>query len=355
MNCKWNFWAAGVLVLVAAAIPVAGQSNVAGPPTPEQLARQAETMQRLMLAEQIVARDEATLERTYDKDFRTQIVRALGTLSINDLNAIPTGGAVVAAIPLAPGLGDSGDNLVYTPVTPCRIIDTRLAGGPIPAGGQRAFRATGSGFGGQGGVAGSCGIPFGPATAVVINFVSVNASGIGDLRVWPFGQPVPLAAAINYVLPPNNAVANGFPQAICIPGLCPFDIAVQSDNSSTDLVADVEGYFAAPLAPVTQNLFAVVNGSTATLVTGQSFRATAVTRLGTGIYQVDFNRNITNCAYTATQGDPGAASAPAGFVGVTGRAGDVDGLFIITYDATAAVVDRNFHVHVLCPSGPSSP
>jgi Xaa-Pro aminopeptidase len=41
----------------------------------------------------------------------------------------------------------------------------------------------------------------------------------------------------------------------------------------------------------------------------QSFGATGVTKIGTGVYQVDFNRNITNCAYNATQGDPGVGGA----------------------------------------------
>ena len=36
-------------------------------------------------------------------------------------------------------IGDADVDLVYVPVTPCRVLDTRLAGGTIPAGGTRNF------------------------------------------------------------------------------------------------------------------------------------------------------------------------------------------------------------------------
>src|SRR5437773_6789195 len=154
----WGSRLLAMALVLAAAIPVAGQQPAPGAATPEQLARQSELMQRQVLAESLVAKDEAALGRTYDRDVRNKILKGLVSKSINELNAIPVGGAATAAE--APGLGDSADNLVYTPVPPCRIIDTRLAGGLIPAGGTRSFRATGAGFAGQGGIAGSCGVPF---------------------------------------------------------------------------------------------------------------------------------------------------------------------------------------------------
>ena len=68
-------------------------------------------------------------------------------------------------------LGDTGADLVYTPVAPCRIIDTREpgAGGAIPGNGTRDFMVTGAtGFESQGGHTGGCGIPE-DATSVMIN------------------------------------------------------------------------------------------------------------------------------------------------------------------------------------------
>src|SRR5262249_39824484 len=147
---------------------------------------------------------------------------------------------------------------------------------PIPAGTTLNFRATGAGFGGQGGVGGSCGIPFGPTTSVVINFVAVGPTGPGDLRVTPFPSAFPLASIINYI--PGDNVANGVPIAICNPATtpapgCTSDFRIFFEASASHLVADVQGFFAAPTSPVTQNLFAVVN-SNHTLARG--FRATAV-------------------------------------------------------------------------------
>src|SRR5437667_8121983 len=79
-------------------------------------------------------------------------------------------------------LGASAADLVYTPVTPCRIIDTRAtgAGGPIVPGVQRDFLVSGTtGFDTQGGTAGGCGIPDG-ATAAMLNLVVVKPAGAGD-------------------------------------------------------------------------------------------------------------------------------------------------------------------------------
>src|SRR5262245_24623832 len=81
--------------------------------------------------------------------------------------AVPAWGQAGGPIPRA--LGDPAADLVFSPVNPCRIIDTRLAGGPIAGGTQRSFVVTGSAdFEAQGGTAGGCGIPDG-AAAVAVN------------------------------------------------------------------------------------------------------------------------------------------------------------------------------------------
>jgi hypothetical protein len=146
--------------------------------------------------------------------------------------------------------GDSSAQLVYTPVTPCRIIDTRLAGGPLQPAVVRDFRVTGSGLGSQGGNSGGCNVPSGPATAAVINFVAVNPSGPGNLRAWAYSSPPvgpPGSSIINYT-PVSGAtlnLANGIAVAICDVnvGACGQDLRVRADVSGTQLVADVVGYF----------------------------------------------------------------------------------------------------------------
>ena len=61
-------------------------------------------------------------------------------------------------------LGDTADDLVYTPVTPCREVDTRNAGGPLGTNSSRDFKVwvSSGGFTAQGGSATNCNIPANP-------------------------------------------------------------------------------------------------------------------------------------------------------------------------------------------------
>src|SRR5262245_40369913 len=146
--------------------------------------------------------------------------------------------------PATESLGQSQVDLLYTPVTPCRILDTRLAGGAIEAGTTRSFLVTGGDLSAQGGSATGCGIPSG-STAAMINFVAVNPAGAGNLRLTPFGAPMPLAAIVNYAVVPGLNIANGLAVTICDPSTtaCVSDFTIQADVRATNLVADVQGYF----------------------------------------------------------------------------------------------------------------
>lgn len=200
-----------------------------------------EAAQKAALAESIIAREEAASGRAFDRAFRAGVTSRLASYSLAALESQRE-----SAGGLGPKLlGDSQADLVYTPVTPCRIIDTRVAGGQITAGSTRDFRVTGSGFAGQGGVVGSCGVPVGPATAAVINLVAVAPAGAGDLRVTPFGTPLPTASIINYAAITGLNIANGPVITICNPAVatCTSDFTIQADASATHLVADVQGFF----------------------------------------------------------------------------------------------------------------
>jgi hypothetical protein len=201
-------------------------------------------MERARIAGEIVAREQEASGRPFDAAFLEQMRGNLANLSLEQLAEVQQRASGLLPIPNLPGATQA--DLVYTPVTPCRIIDTRLAGGPIAAGTTRNFFAAGSGFASQGGVAGSCGVPLGPATAAVINLVAVGPAGAGDLRITPFGTPIPVASIINYSSGLN--LANGPAVTICNPATttCTFDITIQADVSATNLVADVQGFFAVP-------------------------------------------------------------------------------------------------------------
>ena len=113
-------------------------------------------------------------------------------------------------------LGDTGADLIYTPVAPCRIIDTREpggGGGPIAGNATRNFVVVGTtGFESQGGNVGGCGIPE-DATSVMINFIAVTPLTGGHLRAWPYGGSMPNASIVNFV--PGLNIANGLIQPIC--------------------------------------------------------------------------------------------------------------------------------------------
>jgi hypothetical protein len=75
-------------------------------------------------------------------------------------------------------LGDAADDLVYTPVTPCRIADTRNAEGPIGSNSSRDFKVwvMAGGFTAQGGSVTNCNISPTPV-AVVVNLTVMSPTG----------------------------------------------------------------------------------------------------------------------------------------------------------------------------------
>lgn len=154
-------------------------------------------------------------------------------------------------------LGAAAADLVFTPLTPCRIVDTRTsAAGPLVAGVDQSFlvRSAG-GFAAQGGSATDCGVPA-AASAVEMNFVAVGSAGSGDLRVAAFPGALPNASVLNYTNLPGLNIANGIAQPVCVNGAvaCAKDITVRADVSDTHLVVDVVGFFKAPVRPTTITL-----------------------------------------------------------------------------------------------------
>jgi hypothetical protein len=124
---------------------------------------------------------------------------------------------------------------------PCRIVDTRLVGGAIPALGSRSFFTTGS-FTSQGGQT-DCGIPFGPTKGVFLNIVAVEPSAPGHLTVYPYPLPLPLASTLNFNT--GETIANGVLVPICDTATAdctPADFTVTMGPASAHIVIDVTGY-----------------------------------------------------------------------------------------------------------------
>lgn len=143
-----------------------------------------------------------------------------------------------------PKFGTAGSDLVYTPITPCRIVDTRLAGGPIATNSMRSFIAyTSTDFAAQGGDATNCGIPAN-VSALTVKVTASNPIVNGFLTVFPSNEARPLASSLNYIA--NIDTSNESHFKLCRPS-CPTQFSVYTLFQS-NVVIDVNGYFVEPQA-----------------------------------------------------------------------------------------------------------
>lgn len=235
------------------------------------------------LAQDIVERWSPYVERSYGAMGAGWSERMEGTLqsadisnlelaasatSFEQMNAalLGTGGTGMSVANSGPGIqptsiGVPGEDLVFTPLTPCRIVDTRIAGGPMTAEGTRSFKAfTASDFTAQGGANSNCGLPQN-VSAISVKMASVYPLAEGWFTAYPFDVPMPLAASLNY-----NAGGVTSDQEIvrlCRPA-CPSEFNVYS-RKQADLVIDVTGYFMEPEATVLDCTVAQESGSLALL------------------------------------------------------------------------------------------
>jgi hypothetical protein len=154
-------------------------------------------------------------------------------------------------------LATAGD-LVFTPLTPCRIIDTRTATGLLagrigPDSGKQ-FQVNLGNYSAQGGIAGSCGLGFN-VEAVAINLTSTDQTGPGNLRVVQTGGGVPNVSLLNYT--PGVNLANAAVARARNSGTD--DIFIYSGVSASHVVVDIMGYFTAPEATALECTTVVVN------------------------------------------------------------------------------------------------
>ncbi|CAB4744775.1 MAG: hypothetical protein F2694_06645 [Actinobacteria bacterium] len=158
--------------------------------------------------------------------------------------ATPVVGASVVTAPVsasvvAPVVGGLG----YVPLAePCRVVDTRVAGGVLAAGGSRGFQVAGSGanFVAQGGTSGGCGIPDGVGAAE-ISVTVVAPVGNGYLRVGPNDGSDPAATFLAY----NSGVGITNTGTVPLDATNPLDLFVKNFVGDTQVVIDVQGYYTA--------------------------------------------------------------------------------------------------------------
>ena len=169
----------------------------------------------------------------------------------------------------AAALGEVTEELVYTPLTPCRLIDTRNVGGAFAGNEVRSYNLIGpTDYSIYGGNAAGCGIPADlvtvPGTAnytnrvrgLVLNIIAVGPQNNGHFRAWQANQgTMPNASIINYAKVSDETnpsaqlnIANGLVLPTCdascaTPGCnpCVEDLKFYSSGIS-HLVVDVTGY-----------------------------------------------------------------------------------------------------------------
>jgi hypothetical protein len=139
-------------------------------------------------------------------------------------------------------LGDVAADLVYTPVPPCRVVDTRVSGGIIPGNSARTFDLDGSNLTAQGGSGSGCAVPFGAARAAALTITVTGSQAGGYFTAWALGTQ-PLSAAITYAAGETTSNTTIVPDE---PG-AGNDFSLYT-FSTAHAVIDVVGYFAAPVA-----------------------------------------------------------------------------------------------------------
>lgn len=172
--------------------------------------------------------------------------RAAEATSFDAMSGALFGGSSAANKALArpTALGSTENDLVFTPLTPCRIVDTRVTGGPLSANETRSFIGwTSTDYLTQGGSGTNCGIPEN-ASALVANVIAVNTvQKVGYLVAWPSNTSRPNASTVNFV---GSDIVNQFVLKLCRPG-CQTQFSVFS-TSQTQVVIDVYGYYMEPVA-----------------------------------------------------------------------------------------------------------
>lgn len=243
-----------------------------------------------------------------------------------------TAGAHVAqpAGPNVPHVTTAFDNSTeskFTPIPPCRAVDTRLAGGAMHDGTSRHFLIGGSSsMHGQGGPSAGCGVPS-QATAVSVTITTV-ASARGYLKAWAYGASEPPTSFLNFTNLFNAAVGGVVPMGAG-------HIWVKDHAGPTQVIIDVTGYYIAPMAAVVNSNGTLFHGS-------RVVSTTKLTLFGPGVYQVDFDRDVSHCTYTASD-----YAFPTGVL-VEPRSGDANGVFVETVNAAGTNTDSTFYLTVTC-------
>jgi hypothetical protein len=147
-----------------------------------------------------------------------------------DLNGCPYGGGL-ALVTVAP----PGEAVLFYPVTPCRLVDTRNTAGPL---GGPAIEASG-GPDRSFALAGTCGVPL-SATSLAVNLTVTNAQAAGDLSIYRGDGALSGTSSLTFGT--GRARANDATLQLALDGSGTVKIH-NTAGGTLDLIVDVSGYF----------------------------------------------------------------------------------------------------------------
>lgn len=168
--------------------------------------------------------------------------------------------------------GDPNAGLVYTPIAPCRIVDTRQPGSPgevgiLTPGVRRQWDANGTEFYLDQGGDGNCPeLAGGGAKAFAVTVTATGYTKSGNVKLYAAGELQPTGATLPFSKGQQKTIANGLIVRAC--RTCTDQIEAVASGGATHLAIDVLGYFAATDVPDIPNLAFVpdaISGNCATV------------------------------------------------------------------------------------------
>ncbi len=144
-----------------------------------------------------------------------------------------SGGHAYPALPAPSGTVQGGSeqaassisNGAYTPLSPTRLLDTRTNGETLGPNSSLNLLVLGGS------------VPA-DASAVALNVTVTDTTSDSFLTVYPTGQPLPLVSNLNW--PSGETV----PNLVIVPVGLGGEVTFYNDQGRTDVVVDLEGYFA---------------------------------------------------------------------------------------------------------------
>jgi hypothetical protein len=212
-------------------------------------------------------------------------------------------------------LGSATNDQVFIPIAPCRIVDTRNAGGPIAANTARNFYfysvSGGYSWSNQGGAAGGA-LSACPGTvttggggstlgniapsAAMATVTVVNATAAGNWLVWGgAGDPPGITAStLNWsagqvlanttVIPAGGRVGSGLGGTVL-----DFGVKYNGPSGQADVIVDVVGYFVENRATALECIYLTASGAGSILngnyiIVNTPVCTAGYTKTGTGCY-----------------------------------------------------------------------